>query len=119
MKKYLIAVLVMFVLNIIVTGLLQSRIKIVGNQSNAIENIYSAQHTKHAYLIRERQELMRRERIISYAQQHLGMKILKPDEIASGNYIKEIIEDTAKNNQVIYSFIDFMTPTLNAFEIRQ
>ena len=119
MKRFIIAVAIMFILNIVITGLLQSRIKIKGNEINKIEELYSANHTRHAFLVRERQELMRRDRIVSYAQEHLGMKLLNPDQIASGSYIQEIVEEPTRNNHVIYSFIDFITPTANAFEARQ
>ncbi|MCL2063672.1 MAG: hypothetical protein FWG98_04805 [Candidatus Cloacimonetes bacterium] len=119
MKKFLIAVAIMFVLNILITGLLQSQIKIMGNQIGTKETLNSAYHTRHAYLLRERQELMRRDRIVSYAQQNLGMKLLKPDEIAGGQYLKEIVEETSRNNNVVYSFIDFITPSMNAFEGRR
>jgi|GEM_PF-2957353 len=118
LKKLSKAVVFMFILNIIVTGLLQSRIKTIGNKINTVENSYAAQHTIHSYLFREKQHLMRRDRIVSYAQQNLGMIPIKPDEIASGRYIKEIKEDSDKNNLPVYSFIDFITPTLHAFEIK-
>ena len=118
-KKFVLAVAIMFVLNIIVTGLLQSRIKIIGNEINSIESTYSAEHTKHSFLIRERQELIRRERIVSYAQQHLGMRLLTPDEFASGHFIKEIVEDPARNNSIIYTFIDFLAPNISATETRR
>ena len=116
MKKYLIGLLIMFVLNIIFTGLLQSRIKITGNQINSIEHTLAANQTINTFLLRERQELVRRERIVSYAQTNLGMLVLKPDQIADGQYFKEIHEEVTRNNNAIYSFIDFITPTLNAFE---
>ena len=118
MRNYLLVVALMFILNIACTGLLQSRIRVIGNQINAIENSRDALQTKNAFLEREKQDLVKRERIVSYAQTNLGMKVLKPDEIADGKIIKEITEDTAKNNNVIYSFIDFITPSLNAFETR-
>ena len=117
MKRILLFVGIVISLNVLITGLLQSKIKVIGGKINQLESLYSANHTKHSFLIRERQDLMRRDRIITYAQENLRMKLLKPDEIASGSYIKEIVENETRNN-VIYSFIDMITPPLHAFEIR-
>jgi hypothetical protein len=108
----------MFVLNIAVTGVLQSCSKKVGNQIEAVDAAYLANHSRHTNLIRERQELARRDRIVSYAQNNLGMRLLRADEIASGNIIKEIREEEARSN-IVYAFIDFITPSLNAFENRR
>ena len=119
MKGSIITVCVMFVLNILFTGLLQSCSKRVGNEMVEVERSYSAHHTKHTQLLRERQELARRDRIVSYAQQNLNMRLLQPDEMAGGNTIKVIIEEETRNNNVIYTFIDFITPSLNAIEGRR
>ena len=119
MKVSIIAISIMFVLNILVTGIFQSCSKKVGNELAAVENAYSAHHTRHTQLLRERQDLARRDRIVSYAQRNLGMRLLHPDEIASGNTIKVIIEEEARNNNIAYTFIDFITPSLNAMEKRR
>jgi len=113
----MIVVGVMFVLNIAITGVLQSCSKIIGNQIEVVETTYSANHSRHTILVRERQELARRDRIISYAQNNLGMRLLRPDEMASGNIVKEIREETARSN-IVYAFVDLITPSLNAFENR-
>ena len=118
MKGAIIAVCVMFVLNIVLTGIFQSCSKKVGNEMVAVESAYSAHHTRHTHLLRERQELARRDRVISYAQQNLNMRLLQPDEIASGNTVKVIIEEETRNNNIIYTFIDFITPSLSAIEGR-
>ena len=119
MKGSVIAVSIMFVLNILFTGLFQSCSKRVGNELVAVESTYSAHHTRHSHLLRERQELARRDRIVSYAQQNLSMRLLQPDEIASGNTVKVIIEEETRNNNIIYTFIDFITPSLSAIEGRR
>jgi len=119
MKGSIIAVSVMFVLNIVFTGIFQNFSKRVGNEMVAVERTYSAHHTRHTHLLRERQELARRDRIISYAQQNLNMRLLQPDEMASGGTVKVIIEEETRNNNVIYTFIDFITPSLNAIEGRR
>jgi len=119
MKISIIFVFIFFVLNVVLTGVFQSCTKRVGNDLVTVERTYSAHHTRHTQLLRERQELARRERIVSYAQQNLGMRLLQPDEIASGDPIKVIIEREARNNNIIYTFIDFITPSLNAAEIRR
>ena len=118
LRKLFLAILVMVILNIVVTRLLRSQIRIIGNEINKIEATYSSEHTRHSFLIRERQELMRRERIISYAQEHLGMILLKPDDIANGLIVKEIKEDFEKNN-TIYTIIDFVSPSMTATETRR
>ena len=119
MKKCLIILAIVFVLNIIFTGLLQDRIKRVHNQINSIEISYNANLTKQSLLNQERQDNIRRERIINYAQTNLGMELLKPDVIASGKIIKEIHEDYSSSKNIIYSFIDFITPSMNAYELKK
>ena len=119
MKPIIVVVLLMFVLNIVVTGILQDTIKKDGNRFNRLEATYSANHARQSFLIRERQELLRRDRIINYAQQNLDMQLLRPDEIASGQFIKEIHENQTRNNNVVYSLIDFLIPSANAFEVRR
>ena len=118
MRVSVIVLCLMFVLNIVFTGLFQSCSKRVGNELVAVENEYSAHHTRHTQLLRERQELARRDRIVSYAQRNLNMRLLQPDEIASGNTVKVIIEEETRNN-IIYTFIDFITPSLSAVEGRR
>ena len=119
MKKIIIIIFGMFVINIITTGLLQDRIKRDGNKLLRLEMEYSANHARYSFLVRERQDLLRRDRIITYAQNNLGMQLLRPDEIASGRHIKEIHENQTRSNNIVYSFIDFITPSANAIEIRR
>ena len=118
MKKYFTILAIMILLNIIVTGILQDKIKRTYNKISSIEVTYNANLAKQSVLNQERQEQARRDRIINYAQTNLGMELLKPDAIASGKIIKEIQEDVLNNRNIIYSFIDFITPALNATELR-
>lgn len=107
----------MFVLNICISGLLKNRIIKSLVKLRKISESYSAQTERYLVLERERQELARRDRIVNYAQHNLGMKLLKPDQIASGDVIKEIKENYSRDN-VLYCFIDFLSPSANAFEIK-
>ena len=109
----------MFSLNIIFTGVLQDKIKRLHNRINNIEVSYNANLAKQSFLNQERQDYIRRERIINYAQTNLNMELLKPDVLASGKIIKEIHEDVLNNKNIIYSFIDFITPVMNAYELKQ
>jgi hypothetical protein len=97
-------------MNIIFTGMLQNSIKKIGNAKKAIDSQYAANMVLHSNYVREKQELLRRDRIINYAQINLGMQLLKPDQIASGTIIKEIQEDVLKNNEIRYRMIDMFTP---------
>jgi hypothetical protein len=112
MKLYIFSFFVLLVLNIIITGVLQSSIKRTGNEMKVIEGQYAANLVVHSNFVREKQELLRRDRIIQYAQQNLGMQLLKPDQIAGGTIIKEIQEDVLKNNETKYRMIDSFTPMM-------
>ena len=118
MKRYFTILAIMILLNIIVTGFMQDKIKKAHNKINTIEVTYNANLAMQSVLHQERQDHARRDRIINYAQTNLGMELLKPDVIASGKIIKEIQEDVQNNRNIIYSFIDFITPALNAIELR-
>jgi hypothetical protein len=119
MRPLIIIFVMLFVANILLTGVFQSKTKKNNAQVLRIESNYNSAHAKHSILHREKQELLRRDRIVSYAQNHLNMELLKPDVIASGSIIKEIKEDVVRNNNIIYCFIDFITPSMNAFEIKK
>ena len=114
MKVSLIAVVIMFFLNIIFTGIIQNGVRRVGVSTQKLETLHAAELSRHTVLTKERQELIKRDRIVSYAQQNLGMQLLKPDQIANNNIIREIREDTGRQNSIVYSFIDFITPTMSA-----
>jgi len=114
-RPYIIVVLVFFTLNIIFTGILRNKIRQVNTQIYTVEAQYYANHTRHANLYSQRQDLLRRDRIIGYAEQRLGMELLRPDEIASGEIIKEVREDEYRHSPV-YAFVDFLTPSANVFE---
>ena len=118
MKIYFLILLGMIGLNIVMTGLFQDLIKKDGNKKLAIEAEHSAQRTRNAFLLRERQDLLRRDRIIGYATNNLGMQLLRPDEIASGRFVKEIQEESSRNN-IVYTFIDLLIPSMNAIEARR
>jgi len=113
-KPYLVVVLAFFALNIIFTGILRNKIRQVNTEIYTVEAQYYANHTRHATLYSQRQDLLRRDRIIGYAEQRLGMEQLKPDVIASGQIIKEIHEEEYRHNPV-YAFVDFITPSANDF----
>ena len=118
MKTYIIILITLAALNIALTGMFQDLIRKDGNRKLALEAEISASRTRNAFLLRERQELLRRERIISYATNNLGMQLLRPDEIASGRFIKEIQEESSRNN-IVYTFIDLLIPSMNAIEARR
>ena len=118
MKKYFTILAIMILLNVIITGFMQDKIKRTHNKINNIESTYNANLAMQSFLNQEKQEHAKRERIINYAQTNLGMELLKPDMIAGGKVIKEIQEDIINNKNIIYSFIDFITPSMNAIELR-
>jgi len=113
-KPFIVVVFVFFVLNIIFTGILRNKIRQVNTQIYTVEAQYYANHTRHANLYSQRQDLLRRDRIIAFAEQRLGMEQLKPDVIASGQIIKEIHEEEYRHSPV-YAFVDFLTPSANDF----
>ena len=106
MKIYIISVIIFFALHISVKGLLQTNITRVGLQIQSLENANSANHVQYSTFILEKQELLRRDRIVNYAIEHLGMELLKPDQLASGTIVKEILETTNKRKNINYAFID-------------
>jgi len=114
-KPFVIALVIFFVINIIFTGILRNKVRQVNNAIYAIDAQYYANLTHNSDLYRQRQELLRRDRIIDYAQSKLGMELLKPDVIASGQVIKEVREEQIRHGQT-YAFVDFITPTATIFE---
>ena len=106
MKVYIISVIVLFVVNIAFKGLMQTTITRIGLQIQAVEDTHSAYQVQYSTYILEKQELLRRDRIVNYAVANLGMELLKPDQLASGNIVKEILETKSKRKSVNYAFID-------------
>jgi len=117
-RQFVVILAFFIVLNIIFTGLLKSKIRRVNNAIITVDAQYQANLTHHSSLFSLKQELLRRDRIIDYAQHRLGMELLKPDIIASGQIIKEVREEQLRHNPV-YAFVDFITPSTGTFERRK
>jgi hypothetical protein len=109
----------MIIVNVIVTGILEIKTKRVIQEIIEVEALETTSKILHSNLFRERQDLLRRDRIISRAQNDLNMILLKPDVLASGQIIKEITEERVRNRNILYSIIDFITPPINATDIKK
>jgi hypothetical protein len=102
-----------------VTGIFERKTKLVNHEIIKAETLEAASNIKNSNLFRERQDLLRRDNIIAAAQSELNMILLKPDVLASGQVIKEVREERARNRNILYSIIDFITPAINATEIKR
>ena len=116
MNRYIICFLTILAIFLLFKGLLEANIRRIGLEIQSLDSANSAYHVQHSSLILQKQELLRRDRIINYAQQNLGMHILKADQIANGTIIKEIKEIKAKKDATIYAFIDDFNPTVTTAE---
>jgi hypothetical protein len=114
MKYYVLIVIIMILLNTIITGVFKEQIRSAGIEIIDKEAEFAAGRTHHAFLLRTRQDLLRRDRITSHAQRNLGMVSLSPDQIARSGQIREIHEVMQRNRNITFVIVDFIPPSITA-----
>ncbi len=118
MKKSIAILTIMLVSYLVSINVNQYFIAKSKNKQENLAKVFAAVNDQNKILLQSNQRLKTRERIIAYASEKLGMKQLNPDVILSGSIIKEINEENTKNQNIIYSLIDFVSPTMEAITLR-
>lgn len=119
MKRSVVALIISIAIYFVLINLNQFFIAQSKTKHESLSKTFTAVNDQNKMLLQTNQRLKTRERIIAYATENLKMIQLNPDVILSGNIIKEINEEQAKNQNIIYSLIDFVSPTAEAINLRK
>ncbi|MCK9329959.1 MAG: hypothetical protein PHY08_06560 [Candidatus Cloacimonetes bacterium] len=117
MKKSIAVLIIMTFIYLISVNINQYFIARCKNKQESLNKVFAAVNDQNKILLQTNQKLKTRERIIAYATEKLNMKQVEPDVILSGSIIKEIKEESTKNQNIIYSLIDFVSPTMEAITL--